>query len=77
VLLADEPTGNLDFRTSESVFALIREAAARRGAATVLVTHSERLALRCDRVCVLEDGVLRGLSGSAYKFGLESPAIQI
>jgi len=77
VLLADEPTGNLDFRTSETVFALIREAVSRRRTATVLVTHSERLARRCDRVCVIEDGVLRGLSGSSYKFGLESPAIQI
>ena len=77
VLLADEPTGNLDFRTSETVFALIREAVSRRGTATVLVTHSERLARRCDRVCVIEDGALRGLSGSSYRFGLESPAIQI
>jgi lipoprotein-releasing system ATP-binding protein len=76
-LLADEPTGNLDFRTSETVFSLIREAVSRRGTASVLVTHSERLALRCDRVCVMEDGVLRGLSGSGYRFGLESPAIQI
>jgi lipoprotein-releasing system ATP-binding protein len=77
VLLADEPTGNLDFQTSETVFELIREAVSRRGTATVLVTHSERLALRCDRVCVMEEGVLQGLSGSSYKFGLESPAIQI
>jgi ABC-type methionine transport system ATPase subunit len=77
VLLADEPTGNLDFRTSETVFALIREVVFRRRTATVLVTHSERLARRCDRVCVIEDGVLRGLAGSSYKFGLESPAIQI
>jgi putative ABC transport system ATP-binding protein len=74
VLLADEPTGNLDFSTSETVFALIQETASRRGAATVLVTHSERLAQRCDRVCVLEEGVLRGLSGSRYKFGWESCA---
>jgi len=77
VLLADEPTGNLDFRTSETVFGIIREAVSRRGTSTVLVTHSERLARRCDRVCVMEDGVLRGLSGSSYRFGLESPAIQI
>jgi lipoprotein-releasing system ATP-binding protein len=76
-LLADEPTGNLDFRTSETVFSVIREAVARRGTATVLVTHSERLAMRCDRVMVIEEGVLRSLSGSGYKFGLESPTIQI
>jgi lipoprotein-releasing system ATP-binding protein len=73
VLLADEPTGNLDFSTSETVFALIQETASRRGAASVLVTHSERLAQRCHRVCVLEEGVLRSLHGSRYKFGWESP----
>jgi lipoprotein-releasing system ATP-binding protein len=73
VLLADEPTGNLDFTTSETVFALIQETASRRGAATVLVTHSERLAQRCHRVCVLEEGVLCNLRGSRYKFGWESP----
>jgi lipoprotein-releasing system ATP-binding protein len=74
VLLADEPTGNLDFQSSETVFSLIQEAAARRGAATVLVTHSERLAQRCHRVCVLEEGALRDLSGSRYKFGWGSQA---
>jgi len=74
-LLADEPTGNLDFRTSEAVFDLIRNAVSRRGTTTVLVTHSERLARRCDRVYVMEEGALKNLSGSSYKFGLESPAI--
>ena len=77
VLLADEPTGNLDYRTSESVFTLIREAVARRRTTTVLVTHSERLARRCDRLYVMEDGVLRDLPGSRYKFGLETPAVQL
>jgi lipoprotein-releasing system ATP-binding protein len=77
VLLADEPTGNLDFQSSETVFSLIREAASRRGTATVLVTHSERLAQRCDRVSVLEEGVLGDLSGSRYKFGWESPAVKL
>ncbi|HEU5181091.1 MAG TPA: ABC transporter ATP-binding protein [Candidatus Polarisedimenticolia bacterium] len=74
MLLADEPTGNLDFQSSEIVFSLIQEAASRRAAATVLVTHSERLAQRCHRVCVLEEGALRDLSGSRYKFGWGSPA---
>ena len=73
VLLADEPTGNLDFSTSETVFTLLQEIASRRGVATVLVTHSERLAQRCHRVLVLEEGVLRSLAGSRYKFGWESP----
>jgi len=77
VLLADEPTGNLDFRTSEAVFSLIRNAVSRRGTTTVLVTHSERLARRCDRVQVMEEGVLRSLSGSGYRFGLESPAVPL
>lgn len=77
VLLADEPTGNLDLHTSELVFTLIRKSACRRSAATVLVTHNERLASRCDRVCVLEEGVLCTLSGSRYKFGWESPAVKL
>ena len=61
----------------EAVFDLIRKAVSRRGTTTVLVTHSERLARRCDRVYVMEEGALKNLTGSSYKFGLESPAIPI
>jgi predicted ABC-type transport system involved in lysophospholipase L1 biosynthesis ATPase subunit len=59
LLLADEPTGNLDGRTGERMFSLLRDLHHRRGLTSVIVTHNPRLALRCDRVLHLEDGQLR------------------
>jgi lipoprotein-releasing system ATP-binding protein len=49
VILADEPTGNLDRATGDAVFAALLEAAAERGAALVLVTHDPVLAEAVDR----------------------------
>ncbi len=57
-VLADEPTGNLDRNTAETVFALMREAAATRGSAMVMVTHDETLAARCDVQVRLVEGRL-------------------
>jgi len=50
LFLADEPTGNLDLDTSERVFELMRACHAKRGLTSVLVTHNQELAARCDRV---------------------------
>ncbi len=50
LLLADEPTGNLDAAAAQAVFALLRELHAERGMTTVLVTHNPDLANRCDRL---------------------------
>jgi len=50
LLLADEPTGNLDAAAAQSVFALLRELHEERGMTTVLVTHNPDLAKRCDRL---------------------------
>jgi lipoprotein-releasing system ATP-binding protein len=58
VLLADEPTGDLDERTAEAVFGLIQTLHRRHGLTSVLVTHSLEFAGRCDRVLTLRDGVL-------------------
>ena len=56
ILLADEPTGNLDSGTSEKVIATLFEATQAAGAALVLVTHDAALAERCSRVLTIDDG---------------------
>ena len=60
ILLADEPTGNLDSGTSEKVIATLFEATKSAGAALVLVTHDSDLAERCERVLTIEDGRIVG-----------------
>lgn len=60
ILLADEPTGNLDSGTSEKVIATLFEATKSAGAALVLVTHDANLAERCERVLTIEDGGIVG-----------------
>jgi lipoprotein-releasing system ATP-binding protein len=59
LLLADEPTGNLDHRTGETIFQMIRELHAERGLTSVIVTHNERIAVQCDEVWELDAGVFR------------------
>ena len=59
LLLADEPTGDLDSRTSEGIHNLLKEVHASQKLTSVIVTHNERLAAVCDRVLHLEDGRLR------------------
>jgi len=61
LVLADEPTGNLDPGTGRRVFALLRDLQQERSFALVLASHSERLAAGCDRVLRLENGCLRPL----------------
>lgn len=56
VLLADEPTGNLDAKNSEIVFDLLTRLAHERGLAVVMVTHNLELAARCDRTLRMLDG---------------------
>ncbi|MBC6438981.1 MAG: ATP-binding cassette domain-containing protein [Rhodospirillales bacterium] len=59
LLLADEPTGNLDGGTGNTIVALMFEAAREADATLVLVTHNSDLARRCDRTVIIEDGELR------------------
>ena len=56
LVLADEPTGNLDTESGNQVFALLREFNRQQGTAFLVVTHDPRLAARCDRIIELVDG---------------------
>jgi lipoprotein-releasing system ATP-binding protein len=56
LLLADEPTGNLDSKTGEAIQDLIRELQVDRELTAVIVTHNQKLASRCDRVFLLDAG---------------------
>jgi lipoprotein-releasing system ATP-binding protein len=56
LVLADEPTGNLDTASSDEVFRLLRDTHAQEGVSFLIVTHDPRLAARCDRVLEIVDG---------------------
>jgi putative ABC transport system ATP-binding protein len=58
LILADEPTGNLDGETGERITQLLFEAQRERGTTLLLVTHDEDLATRCDRIVRIRDGLI-------------------
>ena len=59
LVLADEPTGNLDTKAAEGVFELMREVNRQEGTTFLIVTHNMELARRCDRIIELVDGRIR------------------
>jgi ABC-type lipoprotein export system ATPase subunit len=61
IVLADEPTGNLDSHSGEEVFKLMRQMSSEIGIAFVMVTHDERLAHAADRILMIEDGLMRSI----------------
>jgi len=56
ILLADEPTGNLDRKTGEEIIGLLKESNKSQGQTLILITHDEGLAMQADRIISLEDG---------------------
>jgi lipoprotein-releasing system ATP-binding protein len=58
LVLADEPTGNLDTHTGEALFTLMRDLNRRRGTTFVIVTHNEKLSAQADRIIHMEDGMI-------------------
>lgn len=60
LILADEPTGNLDSRSADEIVALLAQVAKEWGRAVVMVTHDPRMAASADRVVFLKDGVIVG-----------------
>jgi lipoprotein-releasing system ATP-binding protein len=59
LLLADEPTGDLDEHTADTLHELLREMHRERGLTSIIATHNPRLAAACDRILRLEDGRLK------------------
>jgi len=62
LLLADEPTGNLDWKTGEKILNLIQELHEKRGLSSIIVTHNEKVAQFCHKLYVMESGRLKLLS---------------
>lgn len=62
LLLADEPTGNLDWKTGQMILDLIQELHKKKGLSSVVVTHNEKVAQFCHKVYLMESGTLKLLS---------------
>ncbi|HKE56878.1 MAG TPA: ABC transporter ATP-binding protein [Pyrinomonadaceae bacterium] len=67
IVLADEPTGNLDSRSGEEVFELMREMNRESGVAFVMITHDDRLAQAADRILLIEDGLIHEISKAEHR----------
>jgi putative ABC transport system ATP-binding protein len=75
VLLADEPTGNLDSRSAALVWNLLREIAAEQDITVLMVTHEPEAASYCRRVFVVGDGVIRGVIDTQAEGGLDAGGV--
>jgi lipoprotein-releasing system ATP-binding protein len=62
LLLADEPTGNMDWKTGQAILELIQELHQKKGLSSVIVTHNEKVARFCHKVYLMESGTLKLLS---------------
>jgi putative ABC transport system ATP-binding protein len=71
LILADEPTGNLDSRASEEIFSLLRDLSRERGVTTIVMTHEVEATKYADRVLVMSDG--RVIADSTESVDAEAP----
>ncbi|MDI1243427.1 MAG: ABC transporter ATP-binding protein [bacterium] len=67
IVLADEPTGNLDSRSGAEVFEMMREMNRLSGVAFVMITHDDRLAQAADRILLIEDGNIVEITNDEHK----------
>jgi ABC-type lipoprotein export system ATPase subunit len=72
IVLADEPTGNLDSRSGDEVFNIMREMNRERGVAFIMVTHDDRLAQEADRILAIEDGWVHEVDKRSHRMKLLS-----
>jgi ABC-type lipoprotein export system ATPase subunit len=72
IILADEPTGNLDSRSGEEVFALMREMNRESGVAFVMITHDDHLAQAADRILLIEEGKILEISKEEHRRRISS-----
>lgn len=70
IVLADEPTGNLDSRSGDEVFKIMREMNRENGVAFIMVTHDDRLAQEADRILMIEDGWVREVDKNEHRMKL-------
>jgi len=67
IILADEPTGNLDTKNGENIFDLLQTAAHKYNQTLVVVTHNEQIAMKAQRRICLEDGKIKEIvTGGMY-----------
>lgn len=74
ILFADEPTGNLDLRTSREILRLIRDICRERGTTLIMVTHDPEIAGYADRVITLLDGRVTGNTVNPSPYEIDIPA---
>ena len=67
IVLADEPTGNLDSRSGDEVFNIMREMNRENGVAFIMVTHDDRLAQEADRILMIEDGWVHEIDKTEHR----------
>jgi lipoprotein-releasing system ATP-binding protein len=70
IVLADEPTGNLDSRSGDEVFNIMREMNRENGVAFIMVTHDDRLAQEADRILMIEDGWVHEVDKNEHRMKL-------